>query len=188
MNSKALGVIGIQSSPPPHQNQPPPQALLHIIFYFFLQPPSCHSNVGKGASRCPRWRQVGRGGGAAGRCCKSCLFAVVVPTHHPPPPYPFFPPPFFPPRSCYGLPGRLPWVTEPRPAGSLPATQSPPPPPPPRAERPRREAAGARVCGPRRGECARAGRAPQPTGGPGAAAGAPPPVGWGGRAIKKAQR
>ncbi|XP_044908569.1 putative HTLV-1-related endogenous sequence [Felis catus] len=71
--------------------------------------------------------------------------------------------------SCYGLPGRLPWVTGPRPAGSLPATQSPPQPPP--AERPggrRRE----RACAGRgAGECARAAEAPQPTGGRGCSGG-----------------
>ncbi|XP_041583802.1 translation initiation factor IF-2-like [Vulpes lagopus] len=72
-------------------------------------------------------------------------------------------------RSCYGLPGRLPWVTGPGPAGSLPASQSPPQPPP--AERPggrRRE----RACAGRgAGECARAAGAPQPTGGRGCSGG-----------------
>lgn len=126
-------------------------------------------------SRCGREPQA--------RAVNRCLFAVVVPIHRPPPPRPpgfFF---FFPPRSCHGLPGRLPWVTGPRPVGSLPVAQSPPP-----AERPGRDAAGARVCGTQRGGCARAAEAPQPTGGRGCSRGSATASGVGGKAVKKAQR
>lgn len=51
-----------------------------------------------------------------------------------------------------------------------------------------REEAGARVCGTRRGECARAAEAPQPTGGRGGSRGSATASGVGGKAIKKAQR
>lgn len=135
---------------------------------------------------CPRLKQVGQGRGRCRLGCKSLpLCGCCSPSSPAAPLHPGFFSPFFPQRSCYGLPGRLPWVTGPRPAGLLPATQSPPPPP---AELPRREEAGARVCGTQRGECARAAEAPQPTGGRGGSRGSAAASGVGGKAIKKAQR
>lgn len=52
----------------------------------------------------------------------------------------------------------------------------------------RREAAGARVCGTRRGGVCASRGAPQPTGGRGCCGGSATAGGVGGKAIKKAQR
>lgn len=174
MNPAARRVTGIASSSPPNSPSQAPQR----CFVIFQAARVVILTMGTGLW-CPRLKQVGQGMGAAGGAVNRCLFAVVVPPHHPPPPSAVFS--FFPQRSCYGLPGRLPWVTGPRPPGSLPATQSP------RlaAERPGREAAEARVCGKRRRECARAVGAPQPTGSRAGSRGAPPPVGWGGQSYKE---
>lgn len=163
---------------PCHTNLPPPprgphshffiifQAARVVIFTLGREPRGAH--VGR------RW---GRGAGAAGLRCKSLSFCGCCSLSPPTAPLHrvFFlssPPPFFPQRSCYGLPGRLPWVTGPRPAGSLPATQSPPQPPPPPPAELRGGRRRERACAGRgAGECARAAEAPQPTGGRGCSGG-----------------
>lgn len=150
-----------------------PRSLRILVFSLFFKQPELSFSHWEGGLAVPTLAAGGAGERALQVCAVNrCLFAVVAPTHHPPPPSTrvcFFFFPFFRQRSCYGLPGRLPWVTGRRPAGSLPATQSPPQPPP--AERPggrRRE----RACAGRgAGECARAAAAPQPTGGRGCSGG-----------------
>lgn len=170
------GGIAIQSSLP---HQPPPttaRSLCILIFLLFFRQPELSFSHWEGGLAVPTLAAGGAGERALQvSAVNRCLFAVV-PSRHPPPPstgFSFSPPPFFPQRSCYGLPGRLPWVTGPRPAGSLPATQSapqPPPPPPPaelRGGRRRERACAGRGAG----ECARAAEAPQPTGGRGCSGG-----------------
>lgn len=172
-----MGTSLFKAPPAPPTPNPPSEAPLHfyVLLLFSKQPESSFSHW-EGGLVVPTLAAGGAGERALQVCAVNrCLFAAVVPTRHPPPPstrvFFFFSLSlsFFPQRSCYGLPGRLPWVTGPRPAGSLPATQSPPQPPP--AERPggrRRE----RACAGRgAGECARAAKAPQPTGGRGCSGG-----------------
>ncbi|XP_063564118.1 basic proline-rich protein-like [Gorilla gorilla gorilla] len=160
----------------------PPGAPLHerfLLIALFPSSQSRHGSAGRGLAG--RLQQVRPGAaGPRGKSLSLCGRCSRSPPAAPPPPGFFF---SFAPRSCHGLPGRLPWVTGPRPAGSLPAAQSPPP-----AERSGRDAAGARVCWTQRGGCARAAEAPQPTGGRGCSRGSATASGVGGKAIKKAQR
>lgn len=167
---RAIASTGfLPANPAPH-----PQAPRHILFVMTVDAARAVLSAREGDRRAHVWSRRGRRAGAAGCAVNRCLSAVVVPTHHPPPPPPGSPPTHTPFLSA----AQLLWVTrvvamgyQTEAAGSLPATQPPP------AEPPGREAAGARVCGTRRGACARAAgaaanRRPRGSGGSASARGA----------------
>lgn len=154
-------------------NPHPPQAPRLILFVMTVDAARAVLSAREGDLAGPRLEQAGQARGRRRLRCKSLPFCGCC--SHSPPASPSTRVPSHPP---FLSAAQLLWVTrvvamgyQTEAAGSLPATQPPP------AEPPGREAAGARVCGTRRGACARAAgaaanRRPRGSGGSASARGA----------------